>query len=193
MTSENQEEKNMSLEFYANIDNFKVDAKGNISITEKLAGSALKNKLDELQKLKADGVVRVTIESAVIRYTEKFDAETLEPVEYYERDIKGVWTTVENEQTSLDVGEEQTIEREEDITADVVDKFLLTEKYELKSDFDPKKILIRIAEGYTFDEIASELKAESASELIKKLNEARIEYAGIAKAWYEVKEDDDEE
>ena len=52
----------MSLEFYAGIDNFKVDAKGNISITEKLAGSALKNKLDELQKLKADGVVRVTIE-----------------------------------------------------------------------------------------------------------------------------------
>ena len=40
----------MSLEFYAGIDNFKVDAKGNISITEKLAGSALKNKLDELQK-----------------------------------------------------------------------------------------------------------------------------------------------
>ena len=99
----------MSLEFYAGIDNFKVDAKGNISITEKLAGSALKNKLDELQKLKADGVVRVTIESAVTRYTEKIDAETLEPVEYYERDIKGVWTTVENEQTSLDVGEEQTI------------------------------------------------------------------------------------
>lgn len=53
--------------------------------------------------------------------------------------------------------------------------------------------MIRIAEGYTFDEIASELKAESASELIKKLNEARIEYAGMAKAWYEVKEDDDEE
>ncbi len=183
----------MSLEFYADIDNFKVDAKGNISITEKLAGSALKNKLDELQKLKADGIVRVTIESAVIRYTEKIDAETLEPVEYYERDIKGVWTTVENEQTSLDVGEEQTIEREEEITADVVDKFLLTEKYEFKSDFDPKKILIRFAEGYTFDEIASELKAESASELIKKLNEARIEYAGMAKAWYEVKEDDDEE
>ena len=183
----------MSLEFYAGIDNFKVDAKGNISITEKLAGSALKNKLDELQKLKADGVVRVTIESAVTRYTEKIDAETLEPVEYYERDIKGVWTTVENEQTSLDVGEEQTIEREEEITADVVDKFLLTEKYELKSDFDPKKVLIRIAEGYTFDEIASELKAESASELIKKLNEARIEYAGMAKAWSEVKEDDDEE
>ena len=170
----------MSLEFYAGIDNFKVDAKGNISITEKLAGSALKNKLDELQKLKADGVVRVTIESAVTRYTEKIDAETLEPVEYYE-------------QTSLDVGEEQTIEREEEITADVVDKFLLTEKYELKSDFDPKKVLIRIAEGYTFDEIASELKAESASELIKKLNEARIEYAGMAKAWYEVKEDGDEE
>ena len=39
----------MSLEFYAGIDNFKVDAKGNISITEKLAGSALKNKLDELK------------------------------------------------------------------------------------------------------------------------------------------------
>ncbi|WP_298490949.1 DNA primase [uncultured Lactobacillus sp.] len=157
----------MSLEFYAGIDNFKVDAKGNISITEKLAGSALKNKLDELQKLKADGVVRVTIESAVTRYTEKIDAETLEPVEYYER--------------------------EEEITADVVDKFLLTEKYELKSDFDPKKVLIRIAEGYTFDEIASELKAESASELIKKLNEARIEYAGMAKAWDESKDVEDDE
>lgn len=183
----------MSLEFYAGIDNFKVDAKGNISITEKLAGSALKNKLDELQKLKADGVVRVTIESAVTRYTQKVDAETLEPVEYYERDTTGTWTTVQNEQLSLDVGEDQVIEREEEITADVVDKFLLTEKYELKSDFDPKKVLIRIAEGYTFDEIASELKAESASELIKKLNEARIEYAGMAKAWDESKDAEDGE
>lgn len=193
MTSENQEENNISLEFYAGIDNFKVDAKGNISITEKLAGSALKNKLDELQKLKADGVVRVTIESAVTRYTQKVDAETLEPVEYYERDTTGTWTTVQNEQLSLDVGEDQVIEREEEITADVVDKFLLTEKYELKSDFDPKKVLIRIAEGYTFDEIASELKAESASELIKKLNEARIEYAGMAKAWDESKDAEDGE
>jgi len=74
----------------------------------------LLNQLDELQKFKQDGVVRFTIESAVTRYTQRVDAETLEPVEYYERDIKGVWTTVENEQTSLDVGEEQTIEREEE-------------------------------------------------------------------------------
>lgn len=183
----------MSLEFYAGIDNFKVDAKGNISITEKLAGSALRNKLDELQKLKSDGVVRVTLESAVTRYTEKLDAETLEPIEYYERDTQGAWITVENEQTALDVGEGQTIEREEEITADIVDKFLLIEKYELKSDFDPKKALIRIVEGYTFDEIASELKFESTTELIEKLNEARIEYAGMAKAWYESKDIEDDE
>lgn len=193
MTSENQEENNMSLEFYAGIDNFKVDAKGNISITEKLAGSALKNKLDELQKLKADGVVRVTIESAVTRYTQKVDAETLEPVEYYERDTTGTWTTVQNEQLSLDVGEDQVIEREEEITADIIDSFLLTEKYELKSEFNPRKVLVRVAEGYSFDEIAKELDFESASDLLKKLNEARVEYAGMAKAWYEVKEDDDEE
>ncbi|MHB9953020.1 DNA primase [Ligilactobacillus murinus] len=183
----------MSLEFYAGIDNFKVDAKGNISITEKLAGSALKNKLDELQKLKADGVVRVTIESAVTRYTQKVDAETLEPVEYYERDTTGTWTTVQNEQLSLDVGEDQVIEREEEITADIIDSFLLTEKYELKSEFNPRKVLVRVAEGYSFDEIAKELDFESASDLLKKLNEARVEYAGMAKAWYEVKEDDDEE
>jgi hypothetical protein len=29
--------------------------------------------------------------------------------------------------------------------------------------------------------------------LLKKLNEARVEYAGMAKAWNEAKEDDDEE
>lgn len=183
----------MSLEFYAGIDNFKVDAKGNITITEKLAGSALLNQLDELQHLKQDGVVRFTIESAVTRYKEKIDAETLEPIEYYERDTAGTWTTVQNEQLSLDIGEEQVIEREKEITADIIDQFLLTEKYELKSDFNPRKVLVRMAEGYSFDEIASELKAESASELIKKLNEARIEYAGMAKAWNEAKEDDDEE
>ena len=185
--------ENVCMEFYAGIDNFKIDSKSNLAILLKLASSALANRLDDLQTLKVGDVIKVTFELANTCYTEKVDAETLEPIEYYERDNKGVWTTVENEQTSLDVGEEQTIEREEEITADVVDKFLLTEKYELKSDFDPKKVLIRIAEGYTFDEIASELKAESASELIKKLNEARIEYAGMAKAWYEVKEDDDEE
>lgn len=183
----------MSLEFYAGIDNFKVDAKGNITITEKLAGSALKNKLDELQKLKADGVVRVTIESAVTRYTQKIDAETLEPVEYYERDTAGTWTTVQNEQLSLDVGEDQVIEREEEITADVVDKFLLTEKYELKSEFNPRKVLVRVAEGYSFDEIAKELDFESASDLLQKLNEARVEYAGMAKAWDESKDVEDDE
>lgn len=183
----------MSLEFYAGIDNFKVDAKGNITITEKLAGSGLLNQLDELQKLKLDGVVRFTIESAVTRYTQKVDAETLEPVEYYERDTAGTWTTVQNEQLSLDVGEDQVIEHEEEITADIIDRFLLTEKYELKSDFNPRKVLVRMAEGYSFDEIAKELNFESASDLLKKLNEARIEYAGMAKTWYEVKEDDDEE
>ncbi len=129
----------MSLEFYAGIDNFKVDAKGNITITEKLAGSGLLNQLDELQKLKLDGVVRFTIESAVTRYTQKVDAETLEPVEYYERDTSGTWTTVQNEQLSLDVGEDQVIEHEAEITADIIDSFLLTEKYELKSDFNPRK------------------------------------------------------
>lgn len=53
--------------------------------------------------------------------------------------------------------------------------------------------MIRIAEGYSFDEIAKELDFESASDLLQKLNEARVEYAGMAKAWYEVKGDDDEE
>ena len=56
-----------------------------------------------------------------------------------------------------------------------------------------KKVLIRIAEGYSFDEIAKELDFESASDLLQKLNEARVEYAGMAKAWYEVKGDDDEQ
>lgn len=185
--------ENVRMEFYAGIDNFKIDSKSNLAILLKLASSALANRLDDLQTLKVGDVIKVTFELANTYYTEKVDAETLEPIEYYERDNKGVWTTVENEQTTLDVGEEQTVEREGEITTDVVDKFLLTEKYELKSDFDPKKALIRLAEGYKLDEIVDELGFESASELDKKLNEARIEYAGMAKAWDESKDVEDDE
>lgn len=76
----------MSLNFYADIDNFKVDSKGNVSITVKLEGWGLNNQLDNLSKLKEDGRAKITIESAITHYKRTVDAETLEPVEFFEKD-----------------------------------------------------------------------------------------------------------
>ncbi|WGN89793.1 DNA primase [Ligilactobacillus faecis] len=179
----------MSLNFYADIDNFKVDSKGNVSITVKLEGWGLNNQLDNLSKLKEDGRAKITIESAITHYKRTVDAETLEPVEFFEKDGNGVWTSVKNEQLSLEVGGEQTIEQDEEITADIVDKFLLIENYEIKGDFEPRKTLAMLSEGYSFDEIATALKFESTTELINKLNEARVEYAAMAKAWSKANEE----
>lgn len=184
--------KNVRMEFYAGVDNFKVDAKSNLGILLKLASSGLLNRLDDLQMLKMGEVVRVTLESATMHYTEKVDAETLEPIRSYKQE-NGVWRAIENEPLALDVGEDQVIERQEEVAADIVDLFLLTATYENNSDFNARIVLARMAEGYDPEDIAKEVGLDSAVELMKKLNEARIEYAGMAKAWDEAKEDDDEE
>jgi len=175
----------MNLNFYAEIDSFKNDNKDNTSITLKAQGPSLDHALDKLRDLKNDSVVRIVIESAKIHYSKTEDLETGEDTVIYERDDGGTWQAIEQEPTSLTLdGVPDTSEAVCEITADVVDDFLLTQKYPVdpKAKFKPTKALVLIAEGYSLSEVAEKLKL-SVTTMLTRLNQAREDYAPYAAAW----------
>lgn len=85
----------------------------------------------------------------------------------------------------MNLGLDQVINQDEDITADIVDKFLIQEKYENESGFNVRQALLKISDGFTFDDIAKDMKLKNTTELVKKLNEVRMQYAPMARAWFE--------
>ena len=175
----------MSLNFYSEIDSLQVTNKDEVVIKIKTSGSNLDKQIDELRTLKNDGAVRIMIESAVVHYTVQKDIETGEDVTTYEKDTNGVWQSKPNGQSALNLGLDQVINQDEDITADIVDKFLIQEKYENESGFNVRQALLKISDGFTFDDIAKDMKLKNTTELVKKLNEARMQYAPMARVWFE--------
>lgn len=175
----------MSLNFYAAIDSFKNDNKDNTSITLKAGAGDLDNMLDKLRELKGDPVVSITFESATIYFDKEVDGETQQDTTLYKQDDDGIWKSYKNGNTTLD-GVGGTDTKRQGVTADVVDKFLLTQKYEVGDEADDsqlaKSILGKMAEGYSYDEIA-EYSGMSASEMLDYLNEKRQKYAPYAVAW----------
>lgn len=188
----------MSLNFYASIDSFKNDNKDNTSITLKTGGTSLDHQLDTLRSLKNDQVVHITFEYAQIHYKADVDVETNKPNKVYEKDANGVWHEKQVENTNLDLdGIENTVSADFEVTADVVDSFLLSQKYEYQAGdgLDPQrvlKILDKMAEGYDFDEIAKEIDM-SVTEMLDLLNKTRQFFAPWAAAWQKQKEAEQQE
>ncbi|MFT8526114.1 MAG: DNA primase [Lentilactobacillus hilgardii] len=174
----------MSLNFYASIDNFRNDSKDNIGITLKTGGSSLDHSLDKLRKLKNDQVVHITIESAQISYQSETDIETGDAVVMYQKNANGVWQPFKQESNDLDLGMPNTQQEEKEITADIVDNFLITQKYDYRpeSGFEPKKCLGLFAEGFNYDEVAKKM-GTSVTEMLSELNKARGHFAPYAAAW----------
>lgn len=183
----------MSLNFYAAINNFKNDSNDNTSITLRAAGSSLDHSLDKLRELKNDNVVHITIESAQIHYQSETDIETGDSIIVYQKNANGVWQQFKQESSSLDLGMPSTEKQEKEITADIVDNFLLTQKYEYhpENGFDPKKCLGLFAEGYSYDEVAKEIKS-TVTEMLTDLNTARGYFAPYAAAWKQEQDDEKE-
>lgn len=180
----------MSLNFYASIDSFKNDNKDNTSITLKTDGTSLDHQLDTLRTLKNDQVVHITFESAQIHYKADVDVETNKPNKVYEKDANGVWQVRQVEYTNLELdGIENTVPVDFEITADVVDSLLLSQKYvyDAEDGFNPLPVLNKMAEGYDFDDIAKELDM-SVTEMLDRLNKARQYFAPYAVAWQKEKE-----
>ncbi|KZU92903.1 hypothetical protein A1D15_2047 [Lactiplantibacillus plantarum] len=77
----------------------------------------------------------------------------------------------------------------ETITADIVDRFLMNENYDYKlnSKFNPRKALVMISEGYSFDEVA---KAQNftTTKMLDELNAARDKFAPYAAAWWAIEQ-----
>lgn len=177
----------MSLNFYGRIKEYKNGDK-NITITI-LTGNLTDSQLIALNTLKDDDVVNFVAEDATLKYTEDVDIETGDAKYQYYTDIDGVWKRKEIEQTGLDLdGQPNYEERSREITADVVDDFILSNKIEYDA-FDIVKVLSGIVEGYTFDDLAKERNI-SVTELVSKINEARDYFAPFAMAWQESKEED---
>lgn len=180
----------MSLNFYAGIDSFKNDNKDNTAITLKVGEGGLDNLLDKLRELKSDAVVNITIESARIHYDKITDAETGQSMYYYSRNDEGVWEEHQTDDTHLELeGVDNTLTNPEAITADIVDRFLMNENYEYKpkSRFNPRKALVMISEGYSFDEVA---KAQNVTttKMLDELNAARDKFAPYAATWWSIEQ-----
>lgn len=180
----------MSLNFYSDIDALSIDGKDNLAIKLKTPSVRLQDKLDELNALKSGGSVNILIESAVVT----FEEETLvgsddKRFEYYQND-DGLWVRKENAQTDLELeGVDQYDTHKVEITADVIDQFILSQKVEYLEDkkFNPKEILAKISEGEEIDEISQSMKLATI-DLVKKLNKARNYFAPFAAQWMSDKE-----
>lgn len=175
----------MSLNFYAEISTISIDSKDNVVI--KLKTGSLDKQLDKLNQLKRDSVVHLLVESAMLHFDKKVDVDTGEEQTSYAKNDDGVWTTIDNQQTSLDLGEDEKakmISMPVKITADIVDDFILQQqtKVPYKGVIDPHKVIAEISEGYELDQIASDY-AMTTLDLLKDLNQARDYYAPYAAAW----------
>lgn len=180
----------MSLNFYAGIDSFKNDNKDNTAITLKVGEGGLDNLLDKLRELKSDEVVNITIESARIHYDKITDAETGQSMYYYSRNNEGVWEEHQTDDTHLELeGVDNTLTNPEVITADIVDRFLMNENYEYKpeSKFNPRKALVMISEGYSFDEVAKS-QSFTTTKMLDELNMARDKFAPYAATWWQIEQ-----
>ncbi|MCT3214677.1 DNA primase [Lactiplantibacillus plantarum] len=173
----------MSLNFYAGIDNFKIDSKDNTSIAIKLPSGGLAHQLDLLRQLKDQSVVHILVETAVIEYEEEVDIEDQQAKMRYFKDVNGKWTSEMSEQTNL-LGDDGYQKTSKQITADVVDQFLQTQSYDYGSDFKPKSVLNMMSEGYDYDDIAKQIKMTTIT-MLDELNKARDIFAPYAAAWQE--------
>ena len=176
----------MAVNFYGNIEKLEDGAKN----TTKIVISGSSNNMSKLYKaihdLKVEGTVNILIESAQIKYAVQQDVETGEPQMKYVQRSDGEWYAEEVGTTGLDLGMANTVSKDFEVSADIVDDFLLAEKYQV-DEFDPKPIIYKLSEGYNLDEIAKEAGMASI-EIINKLNEARQKFAPYAVTWAKNKE-----
>lgn len=177
----------MSLDFYARIKQY-TDGDKNIAINI-LAGNFTDNQIIALKNLKNEQVVHFVAEDARLKFDEEVDVETGDSKFRYFRNGSGFWEKEEVEQTALDLDDQPNYEKQSrEITADIVDDFILSQKIEYK-DFDIVKVLAGISEGYTHEDLAKERKI-SITELVSEINKARDYFAPFAATWLAEKEED---
>lgn len=174
----------MGLDFYATFEALSIDSKNNLVIKLKAPAEKVHDQLNLLSAIKSDHVVSLSITSAMMSFERQVDSGSGELRKSYHRNGNNKWVEIDNGQTTLDLGNEPSyINQSVKITADVVDDFILSQRADYpNASFDPKHVLNRVAEGYSIDEIASDLGLTPLS-LIDALNEARQYFAPYAVAW----------
>lgn len=172
----------MSLNFYGTINSISIDNKDNVVIKIKTGTDVLGKKLVELNELKQQIDVSILLESAELSYTEQADIETNQSRYDYHQDENGVWQRAEVEQTALNIdGQNNYQDKQVVISAKDVDHFLLTQNVDYP-EFDVRKVLAEVSEGYEFDEIAKNMSMTTIA-MLNELNKARDKFAPYAYAW----------
>ena len=180
----------MSLNFYGYIDNIAIDSKGELAIKIKTPASVLGKSLSALNDLKRQATVSILLESAELEFKESEEIETGKSRYSYGIDKDGKWQRTELEQTALDIdGQPNYQDKKAVISAKDVDDFLISQSYDY-DQLDVKSILVKISEGYEFDDIAKGIKMTTIA-MLNELNKAREEFAPYAAAWISTNEDKD--
>lgn len=177
----------MSLNIYANIKSY---SDGDKEVKLSISVNELSDKqIVELKHLKAKDVVNMVIESADIDFKDEADIETKEPKYHYYEGLDGHWKKEEVEQTALDIEGVPTYDKiSQTITSNVVDDFLITQQYDYPEDFEVKRALYLISEGYEYDDVASQLQTTTGL-IVSELNKARQYFAPYAAAWKKLKDE----
>lgn len=174
----------MSLNIYGSFGKASVDG---LNVTIPLKAELSKKQREELLDLQELPIFHLVAEPANVKYEEESTIEDQQTRYHYFQDDKGVWQREEIEQTNLPLDGVPNYEKKsKTITADVVDDFLMSQKFEYDGDFDAKKALVKIADGYDYDEIAKELKTTTTG-MLNELSKIRLYFAPFAAAWQEQK------
>lgn len=177
----------MSLNTYGDIKSY---TDGEKDITFKVSVENLSDKqIVELKHLRDENVVQFVIQSATLIFKDEANIETNESKYHYYANREGIWVKEEIEQTQLEIdGQPNYDVVDRKVTANVVDDFIIREKIVYEEDFDVKRALYLMSEGYEYDAIADMLKMTTV-EMMSALNEARQYFAPFAAAWKKLKDE----
>lgn len=177
----------MTLNFYGHIKQYtdgEKEYKLSLSVIDLSDDQAV-----ELKRLKRAGLISFVATSATIEFETEVDAENASPRYRYYKDASGKWLRDELEEPSLDLdGIEQYTKHHVRITADIVDRFVLSQQVEYFSSFPVKQVLGEIIEGYDFTQISEHI-AMPVGDIIAELQKARIYFAPFAAQWWKQQEE----
>ena len=183
----------MSLEFKPTIKSINIASEDLTKITLEVKNGSLDGKYDTLRKLSGKTVL-IAVLPEEYSYIQDYDNSTNKPITEWIINQDGTAEIRRTEQTQLDVDGQGNIDIrkvERKVSKEIIDEYIrnaTTLEKPLNSNINPRDVILSLADGEEFSEIADRYEMSDSS-LLTEIEKARQYYAPFADYWNKHKED----
>ena len=183
----------MSLEFKPTIKSINIASEDLTKITLEVKNGSLDGKYDTLRKLSGKTVL-IAVLPEEYSYVQDYDSSTNKPITEWIINQDGTAEVRKTEQTQLDVDGQGNIDIkriEKKVAKELIDEYIrqaTTLERPLNCNINPRDVILSLADGEEFSEIADRYEMSDSS-LLTEIEKARQYYAPFADYWNKHKED----